>query len=308
MSDIGDWFSDFWAEYGYEVGATLAVIVAGIVVLMLIRGAVRRWLSRVQSKFVESDEHDERERGQRYVTITQVVRIVSMITVWLVVGLTVMAIWGLPLGPLVAVGATLGVGLGFGAQSFVADVIGGFFVLVEDQYRVGDVVRISDVSGQVEEITLRTTVLRDLDGNRHHVPNGHDSVVTNLTSEWTRVVIDTPVSYDTDLDQAMRVIEEEARTLYGEEQWEGSFLEEPVMLGVERLDGSSISIRLLLTTVGDDQWPIRRALLKRLKERLDAEGIEIPYQYINVIHAYAGSPPDESSAPASSSGGGVESV
>ena len=175
-------------------------------------------------------------------------------------------------------------------------MIGGFFVLVEDQYRVGDVVRISDVAGKVETITLRTTVLRDLDGNRHHVPNGHDGVVTNLTSEWTRVVMDVSVSYDTDLDHAMAVIYEEAHKLYLEDEWHESFLDDPEMLGVEELAGSSITIRLLLTTVGDDQWPIRRTLLKRLKQRFDAEGIEIPYQYLNVVQVTS-----ESDAPSSAS-------
>ncbi len=282
--------SDVWADWGPDIIATIVVVVAGVIAMMLVRSGIRRWMARLDAQYTESDEHEQRERGQRFVTITQVVRLLSLITIWVVVALTIMAIWGLPLGPLIAVGATLGVGIGFGAQNLVADVIGGFFVLVEDQYRVGDVVRISDVAGKVEQITLRTTVLRDLDGNRHHVPNGHDGVVTNLTSEWTRVVIDVPVSYDTDLDHAMSVITDEAHRLFVDEDWNDSFLGEPEMLGVEALAGSSINLRLLLTTVGDDQWPIRRTLLKRIKQRFDAEGIEIPYQYLNVVQVSSPEP------------------
>lgn len=290
MSDFGDWVSDVWADWGPDIIATIVVVVAGVIAMMLVRSGIRRWMARLDAQYTESDEHERRERGQRFVTITQVVRLLSLITIWVVVALTIMAIWGLPLGPLIAVGATLGVGIGFGAQNLVSDVIGGFFVLVEDQYRVGDVVRISDVAGKVEQITLRTTVLRDLDGNRHHVPNGHDGVVTNLTSEWTRVVIDVPVSYDTDLDHAMSVITDEAHRLFVDEDWNDSFLGEPEMLGVEALAGSSINLRLLLTTVGDDQWPIRRTLLKRIKQRFDAEGIEIPYQYLNVVQVSSPEP------------------
>lgn len=296
MSDFQQWLSDAWSEWGPEVLTSLVVVLAGVIATIVIRSAVRRWLARLESDYAGSDEHERRERGQRFVTITQVVRFLSLITIWIVVVLTVMAIWGIPLTPLVAVAATLGVGIGFGAQNLVADVIGGFFILVEDQYRVGDVVRISDVAGKVEQITLRTTVLRDLDGNRHHVPNGHDGVVTNLTSEWTRVVMDVSVSYDTDLDHAMQVIYDEAHKLYLEEEWHDSFLDDPEMLGVEELAGSSINIRLLLTTVGDDQWPIRRTLLKRLKQRFDAEGIEIPYEYLNVVQVSSETAPAASGA------------
>ena len=140
------------------------------------------------------------------VTITGVIKLLISIVVWAIVILTVMAAWGIPMGPLVTVTATLGVAIGFGAQDFVKDMIGGFFVLVEDQYAVDDVVLLAGVSGTVEAITLRTTVLRDLDGNRHHVPNGQVAVSTNLTSGFSRVVVDIPVSYDTDLDRAIEVV------------------------------------------------------------------------------------------------------
>lgn len=283
MDDLGDWLSNFWSEWSFEIIASLLTIVGAIVLLVILRKALERWVRRIERRYSESDDHIDREHGQRIITITHAVRIVAAITVWGVVVLTIMAIWGLPLAPLVAVGATLGVGIGFGAQDFVKDVIGGFFILVEDQYSVGDVVAIGGVSGKVEAITLRTTVLRDLDGNRHYVPNGHAGVTTNLTSEWTRVVIDVPVSYDTDLDRAIAVISDESETMAAEDEWQGSFLEQPEMLGVEKLDASSVNIRILLTTVVDDQWPVRRAMLKRIKQRLDREGIEIPYQYVNVV-------------------------
>jgi small conductance mechanosensitive channel len=288
MSDVGDWLSEFWDTWSFEIFASVLTIIVAIVVLVLLRKALERWIGRVQRKYNESHDHMDREQGQRIVTITHAVQLVIAVVVWGVVVLTIMAIWGIPLAPLVAVGATLGVGIGFGAQDFIKDVIGGFFVLVEDQYSVGDVIAVEGVSGTVEAITLRTTVLRNLDGNRHHVPNGHGGVTTNLTSDFTRIVIDVPVAYDTDLDHAMHVLEDVASAMSVEDEWKVSFLDEPVMLGVQELDSSSVNLRLLITTVGDDQWAIRRELLKRIKQRCDAEAIEIPYQYVNVVSTSGG--------------------
>ena len=194
-----------------------------------------------------------------------------------------MAIWGIPMAPFLVVGTTIGIAIGFGAQDFVKDVIAGFLILLEDQYAIGDVVTIAGVSGSVESIQLRTTVLRDLQGNRHHVPNGHIAVSSNLTAEFARLVIDVPVSYDTDLDHAIEVISDEAELFSLEDEWRGMFISEPQMLGVNKLDDSSVNIRLLMTLTTEDRWTVKRAFLLRLKKRLDREGIEIPFQYMTVI-------------------------
>lgn len=283
MTTIQDVLTDIRDDWGFEIVASVAVVVAAIVGLWLFRRLLSRWSRRVEERYASSDDHEMREQAQRLKTITGVLRILVSLTVWVVVILTVMAIWGIPMAPLVTVGATLGVAIGFGAQDFVKDVIGGFFVLVEDQYSVGDVVTIGGVSGAVEAITLRTTVLRDLDGNRHHVPNGHVTVASNMTSGFSRVVVDVPVSYDTDLDHAMAAILEEAQQMAGSEDWSDRFLDEPAMLGVEKLDGSSVNIRVLLTTISDERWNVKRGYLKLVKQRLDREGIEIPYEYVNVV-------------------------
>ncbi|MFO7699179.1 MAG: mechanosensitive ion channel family protein [Acidimicrobiia bacterium] len=278
-----DFIETIRSDWGAEISATLIVVVVTAFVLVLVRSAIRRWTSRVENRYALSDDHEQREQAKRLRTITGVVRMVFSLTVWAVAVLTIMATWGIPMTPLVTVGATIGVAIGFGAQDFVKDVIGGFFVLVEDQYAVGDVVRIADVSGSVEAITLRSTVLRDLDGNRHFVPNGQVRVASNMTSGFSRVVVDVPVSYDTDLDRAMEVIADEASRMSLSDEWSGSFLEPPSMLGVDRLDASSVNIRVVLTTVSDERWRVKRGFLKLIKQRLDREGIEIPYQYVNLV-------------------------
>jgi small conductance mechanosensitive channel len=283
MDTPAEFIETIRSNWGDEITATLIVVVATAFVLVLVRSAIRRWTSRVENRYALSDDHEQREQAKRLRTITDVVRMVFSLTVWAVAVLTILATWGIPMTPLVTVGATIGVAIGFGAQDFVKDVIGGFFVLVEDQYAVGDVVRIADVSGSVEAITLRSTVLRDLDGNRHFVPNGQVRVASNMTSGFSRVVVDVPVSYDTDLDRAMEVIADEASRMSLSDEWSGSFLEPPSMLGVDRLDASSVNIRVVLTTVSDERWRVKRGFLKLIKQRLDREGIEIPYQYVNLV-------------------------
>ncbi len=275
--------SDVLDNIGFELAVTIGAFFAGWVIMLVVRALLARWSNRVQERYRTSDDFEAREQGQRLVTITGVIKLLISIVVWAIVILTVMAAWGIPMGPLVTVTATLGVAIGFGAQDFVKDMIGGFFVLVEDQYAVDDVVLLAGVSGTVEAITLRTTVLRDLDGNRHHVPNGQVRVSTNLTSGFSRVVVDIPVSYDTDLDLAIEVVADEAAEMATSHEWASSFLEPPALLGVNRLGDSGIDIRVVLTTVTEDRWSAKRAFLKRIKQRLDREGIEIPFQYINVV-------------------------
>ena len=283
IDTMSEWFNDVRDSLGFEVAATIAVVLVAVVVVVIGRRLVASWHDRIERGWIASDDHERREHGQRIATISGVVRLVISITVWVVVILTVMAIWGIPMGPLVAVGATVGVAVGFGAQDFVRDVIAGFFVLLEDQYAVSDVVTIAGVTGSVEAVTLRTTVLRDLEGAQHHVPNGEVRVSSNYTTGFSRVVVDVPVAYSTDLDVAMAVILDEAEAMAADATWVEAFMDAPTMLGVNELDESSVNIRVLLTTITEQRWDVKRAFLKRIKQRLDRESIEIPYRYLNVI-------------------------
>jgi small-conductance mechanosensitive channel len=280
---LADAFNSFWSDNSTQVLSSLAVIVGAWIALWLIKRSIRRWEDRVARRFADSKDQADRERGQRLVTLTEVGVVAASIVMWSMVVLTIMAVWGIPMAPFVAVGATIGIAVGFGAQDFVKDVIAGFLILMEDQYAKGDVITISGVSGTVEAIKLRTTVLRDIHGNQHHVPNGHINVSSNLTSEFSRLVVDVPVSYDTDLDHAIEVIADEADSFSREDEWSARFLAEPQMLGVNKLDDSSINIRLLMTLTTEDRWTVKRAFLLRIKKRLDREGIEIPFQYMTVI-------------------------
>ncbi|MDK1018769.1 MAG: mechanosensitive ion channel family protein [Actinomycetota bacterium] len=283
MDLVQEWLSSFAQESGGEVVSTLSLILGAFVVLWFLKRAVLQWSNTVDKRYIDSSDHEDRERGQRMITITRVIQALIRVVVWAVVLLTAMGIWGIPMTPLIAIGTTIGIAVGFGAQDLVRDVISGFFILIEDQFGIGDVVSIAGVSGTVEAIRLRTTVLRDLNGNMHHVPNGQITVASNRTPDFARIVADIGVSYDTDVDHAIEVIFDEATLLANDPEWSDSFIQAPDMLGVNELADSAVVIRVLATVVTEDRWAVKREFLRRIKNRLDAEGIEIPFNYLSVV-------------------------
>lgn len=281
QSDID--MSELWENIRSEVFQSLALLVTALVVWWLVRHAGRRWIAKVDRKAEASDDHHATERAQRLHTLWSVGEAVLIVVIVALVVVTLMAIWGIPIAPLVAAAGVIGIAIGFGAQDFVKDVIAGFFIVFEDQYSIGDVVRIADVSGSVEQIRLRTTVLRDLDGHTHHVPNGEIKVASNLTAGFSRVVVDLGVAYKEPIGEVIDVVRDELALFVADVDWEASFLEAPEVLGVNELADWAVEVRVLLTVRADDRWVVKREFLRRIKDRFDAEGIEIPFPYLKVI-------------------------
>ncbi|MDX1690439.1 MAG: mechanosensitive ion channel family protein [Acidimicrobiia bacterium] len=188
-----------------------------------------------------------------------------------------LAEFGVSLGPLIAGAGIAGVALGFGAQSLVKDFLSGIFMLVEDQYGVGDIVDIGEASGVVEEITLRTTRLRDVKGTVWFVPNGEIRRVGNMSQQWARAVLDVEVAYDTNINKATRIIKEVADSVWQDQLETATILEEPQIWGVEAFGASSIAIRLVLKVEPGEQFATAREVRQRLKVAFDRHGIEIPF-------------------------------
>jgi len=184
---------------------------------------------------------------------------------------------GLDLGPLLAGAGIVGLAIGFGAQSLVADFIAGVFVIIEDQYGVGDWVDVGSASGTVERVSLRTTVLRDAHGTVWVVPNGEIRRVGNSSQLWARTVLDLEVAYDTDIDKAATIIKDVADQLWEEQLEVATILEEPVVSGVQSFGADSIAIRLSVKTEPGEQWSTGRILRARIKKAFDTYGIEIPF-------------------------------
>jgi len=198
-----------------------------------------------------------------------------------------------PIGPALAGLGVAGIAVGFGAQYLIRDLIAGFFVILENQYRVGDVARVADIIGVVEAINLRKTVLRDLDGIVHHVPNGEIRVASNYTRHFSRVNLNIPVAYDTNLDHAINVLNRVGKELAADEDWRPVIKSAPQVLRVDNLGDSGIDIKVLGDVKPLQQWAVTGELRKRIKKAFDDEGIEIPWPHTKV---YFGNSPGQSMA------------
>lgn len=269
-----------WQEGVVQTAVAFVVVALAWIVLDRLG---RRLIDRLVSRETARNNVSGDERAQRIRTLWSVGRIFITIILLVVFLLLALAVWGIPTTPFLAVGSVIGIAVGFGAQDLVRDVIAGLFIVSEDQYGIDDVVRIAGVAGRVESIRLRTTVLRDLDGNVHHIPNGQITVATNLTQEFAQVVIDLSVSYEADIDRALDVALDEAQRFYEDPEWSQDFLEAPEMLGVQAFAESAITLRLTFKVRPAQRWTYRREYLKRIKRRFDAEGILIPYPHMTLV-------------------------
>lgn len=256
---------------------TSAVVVVGAAIGWLIfTRSVAHWVNRIGA----GDSITDAERRQRATTLWGGIRRVVLVIILLVLVLTVMNIWDIPIGSFIAIGSAVGVAVGFGAQSVVKDVIAGFLILVENQFAIGDVVNIAGVSGAVQEMRLRVTVLRDLNGYVHFIPNGTIAVASNYTSTFARVVVNVGISYGSDVDKALEVMGDELSAMA--EEHPEHVLEPPQILGVEELGDSAVSLRALMVVGPQDRWNMRREALRRVKLRFDREGIVIPFPQVTV--------------------------
>ena len=223
-----------------------------------------------------STESDPR-RESRAQSISVVLTSSAIVLIWAIAGLMILGILGVQLGPLLAGAGIAGVALGFGAQSLVKDCIAGLFMLIEDQYGVGDIADLGEAVGVVERFSLRTTVLRSIDGTVWHVPNGVVQRVGNRSQLWSVALVDVDVAYDTDLDEARALLERAATEVCELPDFAEQVLEAPQVLGVEALAADGISIRLTVKVMPGSQWVLQRALRQHVKQVFDGADIEIPF-------------------------------
>lgn len=266
-------------------------------------GAVQERLGNLRAAtpdaLLETREHSLRAE-QRMEALASVLRSLVTFAIYAVAAFMILDQLGVQLGPLLAGAGILGVALGFGSQTLVRDFLSGVFILIEDQFGVGDIVDLDgETSGVVEAVSLRTTRLRSVDGTVWHVPNGEIRRVGNQSQHWSRALLDVEVAYDTDLEHAQAVIAGVARELAAADP---DVLEEPEVWGVEALGANGIVIRLVVKTRPSEQYRVSRELRVRLKAAFDREGIEIPFPQQTVW--YRGERPPAARAnvtPASSS-------
>jgi small conductance mechanosensitive channel len=251
--------------------------VLGILIALIILSQMSRWIVKWLERLVpEKDSLQATEAKKRAQTLGNILRHAFLIVIFFIAILTILGELGIQLGPLLATAGIGALAIGFGAQGLVKDVISGFFIILENQYRIGDAIEVAGVSGLVESVSLRKTVLRDLEGRVHTVPNGEIKVVSNLSKEWSRAVVDIGISYRDDVDHIIDLLGQIGRELAGEEPYQSAILESPQILGVERFGESQLVIRMIVKTMPLKQWEVGRELRRRIKNRFDEKGIQIP--------------------------------
>ena len=226
--------------------------------------------------FVDTGPMPQARRTQRAETIGAVLRSVITIVIWSIALLTILDTLGINRAPLIAGAGIAGVALAIGAQSLVRDFLSGMFMLMEDQFGVGDVIDTGVATGTVEGVSLRTTRLRDIDGVVWHIPNGTILRVGNKSQQWSRAVVDVPVAFEADTGAATEVIREVAEGIWHEPEYASVILAEPSVLGVESLAPGRVVIRVVVRTQPQQQWRVERELRVRIKAALDAAGIALP--------------------------------
>ncbi len=269
----------------------------GILIGLLVLSQMSKWILKWMEKWIpEKDTVQALEVKKRAHTLGNILRHAILIILFFLAILMILGELGIQLGPLLATAGIGALAIGFGAQSLVRDVIGGFFIILENQYRIGDVIQVAGVSGMVESLSLRRTVLRDLDGRVHTIPNGEIKIVSNLSKEWSRAVLDVGVSYRENIDQVIEILSQIGEELYREEPFKSAILEPLQILGVEQFGESQIIIRMMIKTIPLKQWEVGRELRRRIKIRFDEKGIEIPFPHRVLLW---GEPKEKSNGPSS---------
>ncbi len=259
----------------------LAVLLA----MILSQWAARHFCDRVILLIAQKGARGTApEREDRARTLVGVFYNATSVAILLGGGLMLLQEAGIPVAPLLGGAAVFGLAVAFSAQNLIRDYFYGFVILLENQYKLNDVVQIGTLSGQVEKITLRMTVLRDLEGRVHFIPNGQITAVTNMTHGWSRALFDIGVAYKEDVDRVIGVLSSLAHDLRSDPQFGPLILEDATMLGVDSLADSAVMIKFFIKTRPLQQWAIRRELLRRIKNRFDELGIEIPYPHRTVYH------------------------
>ena len=255
------------------------ILIGAWLIKTLLHRAINSLRKRVASRM------DDREASQRAQTLGRVFRYLVTVVVGLIATMLVLGQLGISVAPILGAAGVVGLAVGFGAQSLVKDFVTGFFLLLENQIRQGDVVQLGDHSGSVEEITLRFVRLRDYDGHVHYVPNGQITTVVNMTRGFGNAVFEIGVAYRENIDEVMEVMHTVAAQLREDAAFAPRILEDLDIAGVDRWDDSAVIIRCRIRCVASEQWGVKREYLRRLKAAFDDHGIEIPFPHVTL---YAG--------------------
>jgi small conductance mechanosensitive channel len=279
--------SEFWQHLKIvdsinwvSVGASAIHVVVIFALAYGLTRLFRRLLSLFRRRI--TSHMDNIEQVRRMETLARVFRYITTVLVSLIAGMLILSEIGVSIAPILGAAGVVGLAVGFGAQSLIKDYFTGFFLLLENQIRQGDVIDAGGKSGQVEEVTLRYVRLRDYDGIVHFIPNNLITTVSNMSRGFAFAVVDAGVAYREDLDHVMRVMQRVGADLRKDEVFGPKIIADLEMAGVDKWAESSVIVRCRFQVLPLEQWNVKRELLRRLKKAFDEEGIEIPFPHLTV--------------------------
>jgi len=241
-----------------------------------IERAVR--LAVVADSQISPDSEKKREE-----TLIHIFKFTIKVVIWIIAGLMILEEFGVQIAPILAAAGIVGIAFGFGGQYLIKDIISGLFIILENQYRIGDIVAFDKVSGLVENITLRKTTLRDMDGTVHHIPHGEVKTVSNYSKDFSRINLNVGIAYNSDLEKVIRLVNKVGQELFNDDNFKEMLVTPPQFLRVDNLEDSSVVIKIVADTKPLKQWELTGELRKRLLIAFNKEGIEIPFPQ-RVVH------------------------
>lgn len=272
IDGVTDQLLDFGQMALPRVASIVLIIVITFVVLRLLRSTVQKFVRRI----LERRDEPARDLTQKAQTLASVIESTGRLLILIVAGMMVLTNLGLEIAPLIASAGIAGLALGLGAQSLIRDMINGFLILFENQYAVGDFVTIDPVSGTVEELNLRRTVLRSVNGAAIVIPNGQVMIVQNLSKGWSRAIIDANLAPEANDDQVMAILHEIFDDIQQDEEFGPKIVEPPTILGLTAVGINQITYRVMVKTLPLEQWAVERELRRRVRDRLIAAGVPFP--------------------------------
>ncbi|HEX8801477.1 MAG TPA: mechanosensitive ion channel family protein [Terriglobales bacterium] len=266
---LHDWGDDTFSFLRYQVPRIVAILFVAFVLSRLLRLVAKHFSELGNRQGLPSSL-----RSQQIRTLSSVIYSIGLFVILFIAAMQILALLGVNMGPLLASAGVAGIAIGFGAQTLVKDFINGFFILAENQYDIGDTVKIAGVQGVVENITLRKTVLRDADGTVHTVPSSDIQVVSNLTRDWTQVNLQVSVAYAVDSDKVIGLLKQVGDDLAHDPAFARMIVATPEVPGVDKVSGNSVEYLMTVKTAPGSQYAVKRELQRRIKAAFEKSGIE----------------------------------
>lgn len=285
---------DFMWNVSTVINGAIRVAVILLAVFVLLKISRRVIVRVITTRIPKIREEEPGQLATRSETLARTIVQAVTVIVWIIAGVMILGEIGVNIGPIVAALGLASLALGFAAQGIIRDYLNGLYIVMEDWYRVGEVITVAGIGGIVEDFTLRRTVLRDLDGTLHSIPNSKVEMASNLTRDWGRINLNVSVGYGENLDRVIEVMNEVCVGLKDDPVWGMDLLNLPQVERVDKLGDSGIEIKILGETKPIRQWALAGELRKRLKDRFDIEDIEIPWPHTKV---YFGNPLDSGKPP-----------